>query len=111
MNPFAVSTGTDQRLLAQHAKLLGERGLGDTEFVLQLTPAGFTLRQPAEQQQSVWIGERFQQTTGGIGSVTKLGKVNRGGCGHIGQPMLEKVQTTTDTLLINILFVNIMFKD
>jgi len=111
MNPFSVSAGAHQRLLAQHAELLGERGLGNSKFVLQLTHAGLTLRQPAEQQETVGIGERFEQTTGGIGSVTQLGKVNRGGGGHIGQPGVERMRTTSNTLLIYILFVNIILKD
>ena len=69
MNPFTFAPRANQSFVAQHAKLLRQRGLRNSKFGFQFTDAGFALREPTQQKQAVRIGEGLEQTAGCIRSV------------------------------------------
>jgi hypothetical protein len=61
VNLFALATGAHHPLSTQDAELLRERGLTDTRKGFKVSDIGLTLRQLAEQHESVFIGEKAKE--------------------------------------------------
>ena len=89
MDALSVAAGADQRLFAQHTELLRQGRLRHSQLGFKLADACLTLSEPAQQQESIRIRKRFQQTTSRVGGVAEFGEIDGVRCGHRGCPVLD----------------------
>jgi hypothetical protein len=103
MDGLAFAPRGHQAFFAQHAQLLRQRGLADTQADFELAHALFTLRQLAQQQQAVGVGQDLHQAADGVGGLAQRVElqVHVGGHGRFRAHDFDEY-----SLLTNILFVN-----
>ncbi len=92
---FAVSACGHHAFIAQHAQLLRQGRLADAELRLEIADAHLVLRQLAQQQHALNVGQQLQRADRLIGGPAKHLGVEGGG------RLLHELTSSFDKLVIN----------
>ena len=83
VNILAFAARGDHAFIAQDTELLGQRWLVNAKFLLKLADAMLTLRQLAQQQHAVFVGQNLENTNGLRSRAAQQFRVYDGmGCFH-----------------------------